>query len=109
MLKGTDTQHSNAALGTIMTSPSSRGGRDTDACAASTHAAAAADTAAAPDCNERDTSSLPAGSSGGAEPPLLSALLDASLLSDRHKAFEVFKKSYRHGQVCVCGGVCVCG
>jgi kinesin family protein 6/9 len=31
--------------------------------------------------------------------PVLSALLDTHLLADRHKAFEVFRKSYRQGQV----------
>lgn len=35
----------------------------------------------------------------GPQPVVLSALLDASLLSDRHKAFEVFRHSYRQGQV----------
>jgi kinesin family protein 6/9 len=43
----------------------------------------------------------PCSSSSGraADPPVLSALLDASLLSDRHAAFEVFRKSYKHGEV----------
>jgi hypothetical protein len=30
---------------------------------------------------------------------VLSALLDARLLADRHAAFEVFRKSYRQGEV----------
>lgn len=38
-------------------------------------------------------------SAGSSDAPVLSALLDASLLSDRHKAFEVFRQSYRQGQV----------
>jgi len=36
---------------------------------------------------------------GADQAVVLSALLDANLLSDRHKAFEVFKQSYRQGQV----------
>lgn len=57
----------------------------------------AADTSATSDAGVRpgDSSS----SAAGCEAPVLSALLDASLLSDRHKAFEVFRQSYRQGQV----------
>jgi hypothetical protein len=58
----------------------------------------AADTAAASDAGTRRGDSGSAGGGGG-EAPVLSALLDASLLSDRHKAFEVFRHSYRQGQV----------
>lgn len=56
--------------------------------------AEAADTAAASDAAGRGPDS-----GGGVAPVVLSALLDASLLSDRHKAFEVFRQSYRQGQV----------
>ncbi len=56
--------------------------------------AEAADTAAAADAPGRGPDS-----GVGGPPVVLSALLDASLLSDRHKAFEVFRQSYRQGQV----------
>jgi hypothetical protein len=52
------------------------------------------DTAAASDAPVRGHDS-----GGGGAPVVLSALLDASLLSDRHKTFEVFRQSYRQGQV----------
>jgi hypothetical protein len=58
--------------------------------------AEAADTASTSDAGGQGDAR---GRDGGAEPPVLSALLDASLLSDRHKAFDVFRQSYRQGQV----------
>uniref|UniRef100_A0A383VGS4 Kinesin-like protein n=1 Tax=Tetradesmus obliquus TaxID=3088 RepID=A0A383VGS4_TETOB len=39
------------------------------------------------------------GSSSNSSGQVLSALLDARLLADRHAAFEVFRKSYRQGEV----------
>lgn len=56
-------------------------------------ATAAADAAVFPSSSGKG----PAEGGGGAE--VLSALLDAHLLADRHKAFEVFRKSYKHGEV----------
>ena len=68
------------------------GGKDTNKGLAAT--VEAADTASASDAPARG---LDSGGSGA--PVVLSALLDASLLSDRHRAFEVFRQSYRQGQV----------
>jgi kinesin family protein 6/9 len=36
---------------------------------------------------------------GGKQEQVLSALLDVNLLADRHRAFEVFRKSYRQNEV----------
>lgn len=64
------------------------------------HAGAeAADTSATSDAGVRAGDNSSSSSAAGCEAPVLSALLDASLLSDRHKAFEVFRQSYRQGQV----------
>lgn len=60
-------------------------------------AAEPADTAAATDAGLRASGNGVV--CGADQAVVLSALLDASLLSDRHKAFEVFKQSYRQGQV----------
>lgn len=43
---------------------------------------------------------------GGGE--VLSALLDTHLLADRHKAFEVFRKSYKQGEVRGAGWLWCC-
>jgi hypothetical protein len=55
------------------------------------------DKLSAPDVEVKGQPDTAAGA--GPQPVVLSALLDASLLSDRHKAFEVFRQSYRQGQV----------
>jgi hypothetical protein len=62
--------------------------------------AAATDTAAAT-AGGAPTASPAAAAAGSSSDngQVLSALLDARLLADRHAAFEVFRKSYRQGEV----------
>lgn len=62
----------NGMSGSSSTSSSSRGGVSGNSASGSSH------------------------EGGGA---VLSALLDTSLLADRNKAFELFRKSYRHNEV----------
>jgi hypothetical protein len=46
-----------------------------------------------------DTPASGSSSSSSSSGQVLSTLLDARLLADRHAAFEVFRKSYRQGEV----------
>jgi hypothetical protein len=46
-----------------------------------------------------DSSTAAAAGSSSDSGKVLSALLDARLLADRHAAFQVFRKSYRQGEV----------
>jgi hypothetical protein len=62
--------------------------------------AAAPGTAAAADGGAAAASSIAAAPGSSSDSgQVLSALLDARLLADRHAAFEVFRKSYRQGEV----------
>lgn len=69
-------------------------GRSAGAAAASQSQASAA-PAAEQQAGQPSSANGTAGSSG----EVLSALLDTHLLADRHKAFEVFRKSYKQGEV----------
>lgn len=60
--------------------------------------ASAGDAAAAGGMLGGGTAAAATSSSSG-NGQVLSALLDARLLADRHAAFEVFRKSYRQGEV----------
>eukprot|EP00882_Tetradesmus_deserticola_P031343 GHRQ01035442.1.p1 GENE.GHRQ01035442.1~~GHRQ01035442.1.p1 ORF type:complete len:187 (+),score=93.84 GHRQ01035442.1:211-771(+) len=62
-------------------------------------AAAAGAGAAAAGSGASVGSAAAADSSSSDSGQVLSALLDARLLADRHAAFEVFRKSYRQGEV----------
>jgi hypothetical protein len=73
--------------------PGPPAGGDRDAAAVRDAAMAAVGTSAAAG-GTRD------GEGAGAKgEPVLSALLDVNLLADRHRAFEVFRKSYRQNEV----------
>ncbi|KAF6266655.1 kinesin family member 6 [Scenedesmus sp. NREL 46B-D3] len=66
-------------------------------CPATATAAGAADAAAAGCASVASPAAAEGSSSGSGQ--VRSALLDARLLADRHAAFEVFRKSYRQGEV----------